>query len=107
VISSRLRDRVSAGHVNIHDDGCNIENPSSRDFGVLLDSIVTNTTREFHYPVMDFDANGVGDDILFSIELGENIVLNLPIAFHQVFPSWLIRGSVAVWKSYQRNTKSG
>ena len=85
----QFRKQLTGIHnINIHNDGCNTVNAACSEFGIFLGCIVTKTAREFNDAVMHLDTNCAGNDILFTIKLREDILLNLHIVFHQTVPSW-------------------
>jgi hypothetical protein len=54
----------------------------SRHFGIFPGSIVANPTRKFNDPVMHFDPNRSGNNILFTIKLSKDLLPYLHIVFH-------------------------
>ncbi len=84
-VTGHSRGRALAGDINIHNDACNPVNPSGGEFGISPNRRVTNAAREFNDPVMDLDANGTGNNILFTIKLSKDLLLHLHIVLHRLF----------------------
>jgi hypothetical protein len=73
-------------HIDIHQDLRHSIDALSRHFGIFLSSIVTDMAGEFNDPVMYFDTNCSGNDILLTIKLSNHLLLYLHIVFHQEVP---------------------
>jgi hypothetical protein len=84
--SDPTRCRGCAGYINIDNDASDTVNAAGSELGSLADCIVTDAAGEFNDPVMYLDADRTGNDTLFTIELGNDVLLHFHIVFHQVVP---------------------
>jgi hypothetical protein len=80
-------------HIDIHQDVRYSIDAVSRHFGIFPRGIVTDMAGQFNDPVMYFDTNCSGNDILFTIKLSNDLLLYLHIVFHQAVPRLVERSA--------------
>jgi hypothetical protein len=78
--------RTRPGHIDIHQDVRHSIDALGRHFGIFPSSVVIDVAGQFDDPVMYFDTNCSGSDILLTIKLSNDLLLYLHIVFHQAVP---------------------